>query len=95
VQEDELVNSIPQRLQASVLLVPHHGSGTSSTPAFIEAVRPHYALYQFGYLNRYHHPKPEVWQRYLDFGVIPLRTDTSGAITLQFGDRAEQGDLRK
>lgn len=95
VQEDELVNSIPQRLQASVLLVPHHGSGTSSTPAFIEAVRPRYALYQFGYLNRYHHPKPEVWQRYLDFGVIPLRTDTSGAITLQFGEQIQVEHFRQ
>ncbi len=95
VQEDELVNSIPERLQASVLLVPHHGSGTSSTSAFVQAVHPRYALYQFGYLNRYRHPKPEVWQRYLDFGVIPLRTDTSGAITLQFGEQIQIEDFRQ
>lgn len=95
VQEDELVNSIPEQLHASVLLVPHHGSGTSSTPHFVRAVSPHYALYQLGYLNRYHHPKPEVWQRYLDFGVIPLRTDISGAITLQFGEQIQVEHFRQ
>lgn len=95
VQEDELVNSIPKRLKADVLVVPHHGSATSSTPAFIQAVKPQFALYQFGYLNRYHHPKPAVWQRYLDFGVIPLRTDTSGAITLQFGDEIKVEHFRQ
>ena len=95
VQEDELVNSIPEQLKADVLLVPHHGSGTSSTLPFVQTVKPRYALYQFGYLNRYHHPKPDVWQRYLDFGVIPLRTDTSGAITLQFGDEIKVEHFRQ
>lgn len=85
-QEDELVNSIAPRLAATVLLAPHHGSGTSSTAPFLQAVQPQMAIFQVAYLNRYHHPKNEVMQRYLDFGIKPLRTDTSGAITLQFGD---------
>lgn len=85
IQEDELVNSIAPKLKADVLLAPHHGSGTSSTEPFLLAVKPELALFQVGYLNRYQHPKPEVMQRYLDFGIKPLRTDTSGAITLQFG----------
>ncbi|MBI3714061.1 MAG: DNA internalization-related competence protein ComEC/Rec2 [Burkholderiales bacterium] len=85
-QEDELVNSIAPQLAATVLLAPHHGSGTSSTTPFLQAVQPQMAIFQVGYLNRFHHPKTEVLQRYLDFGIKPLRTDTSGAITLQFGD---------
>lgn len=85
IQEDELVNSIPEKLAATVLLAPHHGSGTSSTAAFLQAVHPEVALFQVGYLNRYHHPKPEVYERYADFGVNRLRTDETGAITLQFG----------
>ena len=85
IQEDELVNSIPEKLAATVLLAPHHGSGTSSTPAFLRAVHPELALFQVGYQNRYHHPKPEVFARYADFGVNRLRTDETGAITLQFG----------
>lgn len=92
IQEDELVNSIAPKLKADVLLAPHHGSGTSSTTPFLLAVKPELALFQVGYLNRYQHPKPEVMQRYLDFGIKPLRTDISGAITLQFGSAIKVSD---
>jgi competence protein ComEC len=95
VQEDQLVNRIPEKLAADVLLAPHHGSGTSSTAAFLQAVKPSLALFQVGYLNRYHHPKEAVMQRYLDFGIKPLRTDTSGAITLQFGSAISVSEYRK
>ena len=47
-----------------VLLVPHHGSQTSSTPGFIQALRPHWAVVQAGYRNRYGHPAPGVLERY-------------------------------
>lgn len=85
LQENELVNSGSEKLAATVLIAPHHGSGSSSTPAFLQAVHPKLVLFQVGYRNRYHHPKSEVVQRYADFGVNRLRTDEAGAITLQFG----------
>lgn len=85
VQEDELLHTIPDKLSADVLLAPHHGSGTSSTAAFLKAVHPGLAIFQVGYLNRYHHPKQEVFDRYSEFGIKRLRTDEAGAITLQFG----------
>jgi competence protein ComEC len=85
VQEDELVNSIPDKLHATVLLAPHHGSGTSSTEPFLLAVKPEIAVFQVGYRNRYHHPKPEVFERYHRLGIKRLRSDEAGAITLQFG----------
>ena len=85
VQEDELVGSIPDKLRASVLLAPHHGSGTSSTLPFLLAVQPSVAIFQVGYRNRYRHPKPQVFERYRDLGIQRLRNDDSGAITLQFG----------
>ncbi len=94
IQEDELVNSIPAQLAATVLLAPHHGSGTSSTPAFLRAVHPELALFQVGYRNRYRHPKPEVFDRYDEFGVNRLRTDESGAITLQFGTTLTVSEYR-
>ncbi|HEY8100999.1 MAG TPA: DNA internalization-related competence protein ComEC/Rec2 [Burkholderiaceae bacterium] len=84
VQEDELVNSIPDKLRATVLLAPHHGSGTSSTEPFLLAVKPKLAVFQVGYRNRYHHPKPEVYERYGLMGIKRLRSDDAGAITLQF-----------
>lgn len=94
IQEDELVHSIPEKLGATVLLAPHHGSGTSSTAAFLETVHPELALFQVGYKNRYHHPKQEVFERYADFGIKRLRTDEAGAITLQFGNTLAISEYR-
>jgi competence protein ComEC len=84
-QEAQLIARVPGQLPADVLLAPHHGSGTSSTPAFLLAVQPELALFQVGYRNRYHHPKPVVFERYRALGIARLRTDWSGAITLQLG----------
>ena len=52
-----------------VLLVPHHGSQTSSTIGFIEALKPQWAVVQAGYRNRYGHPAPRVVQDYKSLGV--------------------------
>ncbi|MGO9453523.1 MAG: DNA internalization-related competence protein ComEC/Rec2 [Candidatus Binataceae bacterium] len=67
-------------LRASILKVPHHGSGTSSTQQFIEAVRPAVAVISDGYLNRFHFPAPQVIDRYHDAGVALFRTDLDGAV---------------
>ncbi|RFP13720.1 MULTISPECIES: DNA internalization-related competence protein ComEC/Rec2 [unclassified Duganella] len=85
-QEAALVQRDRASLRADVLLAPHHGSGTSSTPAFLLAVHPQTALFQVGYRNRYHHPKPEVYERYGQLHIERLRTDQAGALTLDFGD---------
>lgn len=91
VQEAELVEAMPERLRASVLLAPHHGSGTSSTMPFLAAVQPDIALFQVGYRNRYRHPKAEVYERYGRLGIRRLRSDETGAVTLHVdgGIRAE------
>ena len=86
-QERRLVADMPQRLRANVLLVPHHGSGTSSTPAFLNAVRPEVAIFQVGYRNRFRHPKAEVYQRYGELQVERFRTDWHGAIEISAGNR--------
>jgi competence protein ComEC len=70
-------------IRAQVLKVPHHGSRTSSTPAFVGAVRPEVALVSVGYRNRFHHPHPEVVDRYRALGVRLLRTDLNGAICVE------------
>jgi competence protein ComEC len=67
-------------VKADVLLAPHHGSGTSSTIEFLQTVHPSVALFQVGYRNRYRHPKQAIVERYLDLGILPLRTDQAGAI---------------
>lgn len=68
-----------QSLQADVLMVPHHGSLTSSLPDFIDRVHPKWALVQAGYRNRFNHPAPTVVARYVDAGVALVRTDSCGA----------------
>lgn len=94
-QELALVDAMPDKLRADVLLAPHHGSGTSSTRAFLQAVRPELALFQVGYHNRYHHPKLTVWQRYADFGIRRLRSDWSGAVSLQVGEQVSVEETRQ
>ncbi|WP_426663632.1 DNA internalization-related competence protein ComEC/Rec2 [Rhodanobacter aciditrophus] len=67
-----------------VLLVPHHGSKTSSRTDFIDAVNPPFAVVSAGWRNRFGHPKPEVMARYAEAGVPVLNTADSGAIALGF-----------
>jgi competence protein ComEC len=79
-QEQNLLQS-GQALQADWLLVPHHGSATSSTAHFLEAVHPHIAVVQAGYRNHFGHPRPEVMERYDALGVLVVQTPRCGAST--------------
>jgi competence protein ComEC len=79
----------PAALRAAVLKVPHHGSRTSSTPAFVDAVDPLVAVLSVGADNRYRLPAPEVERRYRARGACVLRTDRCGAITVELGERLE------
>lgn len=84
-QEADLIENEREQLPATVLLAPHHGSGTSSTPRFLNVVKPEIALFQVGYRNRYRHPKAEVFERYRQLGIRRIRSDDAGAVTLHFG----------
>lgn len=66
-------------LQADLLLAPHHGSKTSSSGAFLDAVRPRTAWVQAGYRNRFGHPAPAVVQRYRARGVTVIESARCGA----------------
>jgi competence protein ComEC len=81
-QEAALIERDRARLAADVLLVPHHGSRTSSSDAFLDAVHPRLAIVQSGYLNRYGHPRPDVIARYEARDIAVLRNDREGAITV-------------
>ncbi len=67
---------------AFALKVPHHGSHTSSTEAFLDRVRPRVALVSVGERNPFGHPHAEVLARYARRGIRLFRTDRDGAITL-------------
>lgn len=72
--------STGQMLNADILLMPHHGSKSSSTAEFIAAVAPRYAIASAGYKNRFNHPDASVVARYSNAGVTQLNTASSGAI---------------
>jgi len=81
--ENALLGAQPRRLAAQVLIAPHHGSNTSSTPAFVRAVDPDMVLFAVGYRNRFGFPRPAVVQRYQEAGATVLDTAHSGAIQLR------------
>ena len=89
IQEHALVQRMGDALKADVLLVPHHGSKTSSTEGFIDAVQPRWALLQNGYRNRYGHPAPVVVQRYAERGIRMLDSPHCGAMHWR-SDQPEQ-----
>jgi len=69
---------------APVLVVPHHGSKTSSSAAFIAALRPPLALVSAGWRNRFGHPRAEVVARYAEAGVPLFNTAVQGAVEVEF-----------
>ena len=73
-------------LKSEVLLVPHHGSRTSSTPEFIAAVAPRWAVVAAGYRNRFGHPNGEVLERYRAAGAEIARTDQQGSLFIRLSD---------
>ena len=80
--ERRLLAEQGERLRADVLVAPHHGSKTSSTEAFIGAVRPDVVLFPVGYRNRFRHPHPAVVARYDAAGARRLDSASVGAIEL-------------
>ncbi|WDE13392.1 DNA internalization-related competence protein ComEC/Rec2 [Thalassomonas haliotis] len=69
---------------SQVLIVPHHGSKSSSSQGFIDRVSPQYAIFSAGYLNRWHMPSAEVLARYQKVPAEIFTTAASGMIQLEF-----------
>jgi competence protein ComEC len=89
--EADLLKRVPDALRADVLLVPHHGSRTSSSADFLTAVHPSVAVFPVGYRNRFRHPNLEVLERYRKAGMMLRRTDMEGAVTVYL--RTENIDI--
>jgi len=83
---DEFMVAAGDTLAADVLKVAHHGSATSSTPAFIERADPGIAVVSVGARNRYGHPDAAVLKRMEASGALLLRTDRDGAVVLDVWD---------
>ncbi len=78
--EAELLNdpALPPRID--LLVAPHHGSGTSSSPAFVGRLRPRHVVYSAGYRHHFGHPQAGVVARYRGVGARQWNTAASGAL---------------
>lgn len=83
VVEQRLLREQPELLRVDVIAMPHHGSRTSSSEEFVRAVAPKYALIGVGYGNRFHLPKTEIVQRWLDIGSDVEDTASAGMLRLR------------
>jgi competence protein ComEC len=81
--EREMLGRDAGSLRAHVLVVPHHGSKTSSTAPFVHAVAARVAILSVGYRNRFNHPNAAVVERYAGAGADIWRTDCEGAIRVE------------
>ncbi|MEX2182252.1 MAG: DNA internalization-related competence protein ComEC/Rec2 [Gemmatimonadaceae bacterium] len=82
-EEAWLLDHAAERLASDVLKVAHHGSATSTTPAFLSAVAPRLAVVSVGAGNTYGHPSSEVMRRLAAAGATVLRTDQLGTVVLR------------
>jgi competence protein ComEC len=73
--------------RADVLKTPHHGSRTSSTEPFLDAVSPAFAVISLGFENSYGFPNREVLDRLRDRGVMVFRTDQDGLVSIRTDGR--------
>jgi len=74
-------------VDADILKAPHHGSGTSSTEAFVRAVRPAHVVFPVGAGNRWGFPSPAIEARYAAAGAAGHRTDRDGAVVFRTDGR--------
>ncbi|MDR3390487.1 MAG: DNA internalization-related competence protein ComEC/Rec2 [Sulfuriferula sp.] len=88
VDEAQLLATVPAALPSTLLVAPHHGSRTSSTPAFIAAVQPAITVFTVGYDNRFGHPRSDVIARYRDAGSRLQRSDEDGLVEIRFAPDA-------
>ncbi|MBH1430887.1 DNA internalization-related competence protein ComEC/Rec2 [Stenotrophomonas maltophilia] len=88
--EHALLQAYPAALKADVVLVPHHGSGGSSSAPWAAAVAPRLAVVSAGHRNRFGHPRQDVVQRWQAQGAEVLATADSGAIRVWLGAQGLQ-----
>ncbi len=89
------VASIRNKLSSDLLIVPHHGSKSSSSRQFLTAVSPHYAVFSAGYLNRWHMPTDKISARYNAFNITTFNTAELGMVTFKFSPKHTQKQATK
>lgn len=75
-------------LHADALLAPHHGSKSSSSSEFLDAINASVVIVSAGFNNRFHHPSPSVVHRYIERGMTVFNTADIGAVRLRLSENA-------
>lgn len=88
--EHYLATTYGQQLASTFMLIPHHGSKTSSTPVFVEAVSPTQAIVSYGFDNRYHFPHQQAMHIYQHHQIPVYSTETCGLIRVMLGLRSSK-----
>lgn len=83
IAENVLLGNVPEKLRSTVLIAPHHGSKTSSTLSFLQAVKPEIILITAGYRNQFHHPHKDVLARYQSLNAKIFTSANDGALTIR------------
>ena len=86
--EEYLIRTYAHQLKSDVLVVPHHGSNTSSSYRFLLEVAPHYALASLGWDNRFHFPHPKTLAVFKALNIPFYRTDECGMIEIKMDNSA-------
>ena len=87
--EKTLIDSDMLQLQSDILLLGHHGSDTSTSEKWVEAVNPDIAIYQASINNSYGHPHQDVLGRLDRYGIPVYGTDKDGTIRVIFDEKGE------
>lgn len=90
--ELEMIVRHPE-LNIDILMVPHHGSRTSSSLQFLRQITPSVAFISVGKDNRFNHPHPKVVERFLHEGIDLYRTDHNGAVTYRYHIKEPEGSI--
>lgn len=93
--EHYLVKNFKEKLKSTILISPHHGSKTSSTQRFLEAVSPSLVIVSSGFKNRFRHPAETVIKRYKTNKIKTLQTNCSGQIDIMLSDKIRIKEYRK
>jgi len=84
--EWQLLRDYRGELESDIVLAPHHGSLTSSTPPFVREVNADHVIHSAGRLNHFGHPHPQVLARWAEIGAMNWRTDAQGAILIEVAE---------
>lgn len=95
--ERKLIQLYSEKLASTVLIAPHHGSNTSSTTDFINAINPTVVLFPAAYLNRYHFLSKKVQKHYKNKNIVSYSTGKAGALSIHFqsGEKLKKKSWRQ